>query len=105
MKFTERVAHFGSPQGTLRLLLHGPNLVKLYWRVFTDRRVSIVPKAVLVLGLAYFVLPIDFIPDFPLIGIGQLDDIALLAFALKAFISMSPRSVVEEHVQLIDQGA
>jgi len=104
MKFTEKVAHFGSPQGKLRLLLHAPNLIKLYWRVFTDRRVSIVPKAVLVMGLAYFVMPIDVIPDFPLIGLGQLDDVAVVAFALKAFISMSPRTVVEEHVQLIDQG-
>lgn len=104
MKFTEQVSHFGSPQGKLRLLLHAPNLIKLYWRVFMDRRVSIVPKAVLVAGLLYFVMPIDFIPDFPLVGLGQMDDLAVLALALKAFITLAPRTVVEEHVRLIDGG-
>jgi uncharacterized membrane protein YkvA (DUF1232 family) len=104
VKFTEKVLHFGGPQGKLRLLLHGPNLIKLYWRLFTDRRVSVIPKAVLVAGIVYFVVPMDFIPDFPMVGLGQLDDVAVLALALKGFISMAPRTVVEEHVRLIDEG-
>lgn len=104
MNFAQKVEHFSSPGGKLRLLLHAPNLIKLYWRIFMDRRVSVLPKAVLVAGVLYVVIPFDFIPDFPLVGIGQMDDIAVLALALKAFISLAPRSVVEEHVRLIDEG-
>ena len=104
MNFAQKAAHFSSPGGKLRLLLHGPNLIKLYWRLFTDRRVSAVPKAVLVAGLLYFIIPFDFIPDFPLVGLGQLDDLAVLVLSLKAFISLAPRTVVEEHVRLIDSG-
>ena len=104
MKFTEKVLHFSGPQGKLRLLMHAPNLIKLYWRIFTDRRVSVIPKIILVAGIAYFIIPMDFIPDFPLLGLGQLDDLAVMALALKAFITLAPRSVVEEHVRLIDEG-
>lgn len=105
MNFAEKVGFYPSPSGKLRLLAHLPNLIKLYWRIFTDRRVSIVPKLVLVAGLAYFLIPVDLIPDFPLIGLGQADDLAVLLGAMRLFVGMSPRSVVEEHVRLIDQGA
>jgi uncharacterized membrane protein YkvA (DUF1232 family) len=105
MKFAEKVAHFTSPGGKLRLLTHLPNLIKLYWRVFSDRRVSVLPKLVLIAGLLYFVVPLDLIPDFPLVGIGQIDDIGVLIVATRTFIAMAPRSVVEEHVRLIDEGA
>lgn len=104
MKFPEKVAFYSSPLGKFRLLAHLPNLIKLYWRVFTDRRVSLVPKLVLIAGVLYFIVPLDIIPDFPLIGLGQVDDIAVLILATRMFIAMAPRSVVEEHVRLIDEG-
>lgn len=105
MKFAEKAAFYSSPMGKLRLMTQLPNLIKLYWRVFTDRRVSILPKVVLVAGLLYFVVPLDIIPDFPLIGLGQMDDLGVLVLASRLFIGMAPRSVVEEHVRLIDEGA
>jgi uncharacterized membrane protein YkvA (DUF1232 family) len=105
MNLAEKVAFYTSPSGKLRLLLHLPHMIKLYWRVFTDRRVSVLPKLVLVAGLVYFVVPFDLLPDFPLIGLGQVDDVVVLVMALRVFIGLSPRAVVEEHVRLIDQGA
>lgn len=105
MKFAEKVGFYTSPMGKLRLLAHLPNLIKLYWRVFTDRRVSLLPKIVLVAGLLYFVVPLDLIPDFPLVGLGQTDDLAVLVVASRMFIAMAPRTVVEEHVRLIDEGS
>jgi len=104
MEFPEKVAFYTSSTGKLRLLLNLPKLIKLYWRVFTDRRVSLLPKAILVAGIAYFVIPIDLIPDFPLIGLGQIDDLVVLVLALRGFIALAPRTVVEEHVRLIDEG-
>jgi len=104
MNFAEKVAFYTSPGGKMRLLLHLPNLLKLYWRLFTDRRVSLLPKLVLVAGVIYFVVPFDLLPDFPLIGLGQVDDLAVLILALRGFITLSPRAVVEEHVRLIDGG-
>ncbi len=97
---------FGGSSGDsrLRMLLHLPSFIRLYWRLFNDRRVGWLPKLVLIAGIAYFVVPADMIPDFPFVGLGQLDDVAVLAGALQLFVRLSPRRVVEEHVQLIDQG-
>ena len=93
-----------NPLAMGRLLLHIPNFIKLYWRLFTDKRVHLLAKAVLVVGILYFIVPLDLIPDFPLPVVGWLDDAVVLVLAAKAFIRLCPRRVVQEHVELIDQG-
>jgi uncharacterized membrane protein YkvA (DUF1232 family) len=102
MKFVEKVAYYSSPQGKLRLFLQLPNLIRLYLRVFRDPRVSLFPKAILVAGILYFILPIKLIPDLPPNVFGVTADLLVLIFALKIFITLAPRSVVEEHVRLLD---
>jgi len=93
------------PDGTkgLRFLLHLPNFVKLYWRLFHDRRVPLFPKVLLVAAIIYAVSPLDLMPD-SLVFIGWLDDVVILGLALRAFIPLCPAAVVREHVQLIDEG-
>ncbi len=105
MNFAEKVAYYTSPAGRLRLLLHLPNLIKLFWRLLRDRRVGLLPKIIFLAGVAYFIIPLDLIPDFPLVGLGQIDDFAVLLVASRLFIALAPRNVVEEHVHLIDSGA
>lgn len=88
----------------LRFLRHLPQFARLYWRLMRDRRVSIWPKALLVLGVLYVVSPIDFIPDFmPLIG--EVDDLVMVLIVCKLFMYLCPREVVQEHVRRIDAGA
>lgn len=88
---------------TLRIMAHLPNFIKLYTRLLADKRVSWLPKLVLVLGIAYAVLPTDALFDYAL-PFGLADDGAVLATALWAFIKLCPRRVVQEHVEIIDQG-
>lgn len=95
---------FRNPVGIMRTLAHLPNFIKLYWRLMGDRRVWFVPKLILVLGLAYCIMPLDLIPLFPFVGLGLLDDIIIFIITTRLFIKLSPRSVVEEHVRLIDEG-
>ena len=91
------------PLTIARFLAHLPNFVKLYWRLFTDRRVSLLPKAILVLGIAYLVIPVDL--DFALpLPSGYIDDVVVLIIAAKTFMALCPRRIVEEHVRLIDEG-
>jgi len=90
---------------TLQYLMHAPHFIRLFWRLLQDKRVGLAPKLVLVVGLIYFVAPLDLIPDFPLVGLGWTDDIIVLYLAAKAFVRLCPRQVVAEHVALIDQGA
>ena len=88
---------------TLRIMAHLPNFIKLYTRLFADKRVSWLPKAVLILGIAYAVLPFDALFDYAL-PFGIIDDSLVLVGALWAFIKLCPRRVVQEHVEIIDQG-
>ena len=89
-----------------RIIAHLPNFAKLYWRLFRDPRVGWLPKIILVAGLAYLVIPTDVLPDILVrfAGLGLADDAIVLIVALKAFIKLCPRTVVEEHVRLIDEG-
>lgn len=42
----------------------------------------ILKKALMVFGLAYFVFPIDLLPDFPVLGVGYIDDLAVIVSIL-----------------------
>ena len=85
----------------LSVVLHLPNFVRLYWRLFNDARVSIWPKALLVGALAYVVLPFDLIPDaIPFVG--EIDDVVILLAAARWFLQWCPPAVVREHAAAID---
>lgn len=87
----------------LRMLAHLPNFLKLYVRLFQDRRISWLPKTVLVLGVLYVLMPLDALSDL-MLPLGLTDDALVLGAALWAFVKLCPRRVVEEHVEIIDQG-
>ena len=87
----------------LRFLRHLPQFVQLYWRLLRDFRVSVWPKALLLLGVLYLLSPVDIIPDVvPFIG--EVDDLVLLIVACRLFIYLCPPEVVREHVRRIDAG-
>ena len=48
-------------------------------------------------ALAYLVFPVDIISD-PLLGLGQLDDLAVLLLGVKLFIEVAPPDIVREHL-------
>ncbi|ENY71909.1 YkvA family protein [Aeromonas diversa] len=52
----------------------------------TYREIPWSTLVMLVASIIYFVMPIDLIPDF-IVGIGHLDDAALLGWTMKAFES------------------
>lgn len=92
------------PTMPFRALLHLPNFIKLYVRLFQDKRVPLFPKALIVAAIVYALSPIDILPDLSIPGLGYIDDVALIILALRAFVPLCPRNVVDEHVQLIDEG-
>ena len=63
------------------------------WRLFTDPRVPVYAKALPVLiGLVYLLMPADVLPD-PLLGLGQVDDLGLLAIMVVAFRFLAGASI------------
>jgi uncharacterized membrane protein YkvA (DUF1232 family) len=96
-----------NPLRNIRFLTNLPRFLKLTWRLFTDKRVWLPPKIILVLGLlfsaAYLIWPIDLLPDWTIPGLGLVDDTMIIGLALFLFIKLCPRKIVREHVEIIDQ--
>ncbi len=90
-------------QGAL-VARHLPSFARLYWRLFRDRRVSLLPKALLVLVGIYVVSPIDVIPDFVPV-IGAMDDLGVVLGGLWLFVRLCPPAVVRDHVMRIGAAA
>jgi uncharacterized membrane protein YkvA (DUF1232 family) len=88
----------------MQVLAYLPQFVRLYWRLFRDRRVSVLAKALLVLTIAYVVWPFDVIPDV-LPFIGEVDDLAVVLSGLWLFVRLCPPEVVLERVREISSGA
>ena len=74
--------------------------VRLAWRLFWDRRVPLWTKLIPPTVLGYILLPVDLVPDVAL-GLGQLDDVAVLLIGAKLFIELAPPEVVREHLRAL----
>jgi len=68
--------------------------VRLIWRLMTNRRVPTWIKLIPPLAILYVLSPIDLMPD-PLLGVGQLDDLAVLLISFKVFVELCPPGLVQ----------
>jgi uncharacterized membrane protein YkvA (DUF1232 family) len=78
---------------------------QLVWRLMLDSRVPAFPKLIVPMVMLYVVSPIDVLPELPLLLLGTVDDLALVFFGLKLFISLCPPDVVMEHRHALEGGA
>jgi uncharacterized membrane protein YkvA (DUF1232 family) len=76
--------------------------VKLAYNLMLDPRVHPVTKLIPIAAVAYLFMPLDVIPDVA-IGLGQLDDLAILMLGLRTFFEFAPPEVVQEHLKRIAQ--
>lgn len=76
------------------------NQGRLVWELLLDSRVPLWLKLIPAGSLAYLLFPLDVIAD-PIIGLGQIDDMAAVLLGLKVFIEMTPREIVDEHMRRI----
>lgn len=91
------------PEETSGLISWAKELVRqlrLAWRLFKDPRVPWLLKLIPPAALIYVFSPIDILPD-PGLGLGQLDDVAIVLLALKLFIELAPAEVVREHLRAL----
>jgi uncharacterized membrane protein YkvA (DUF1232 family) len=84
----------------LRLLVDVVQHARLVWRLFWDRRVPLAAKLVVPAAVAALVSPIDLIPDVlvGILGLGVVDDLALLLIAARLVVALAPPEVVAEHL-------
>ena len=79
-----------------QLLLLAPDLFHLLTRLMLDRRIPVSEKAGLGAALAYFLSPIDLLPEAFLGPAGYVDDVALAAYALHRLINAGHGEVAKE---------
>ena len=78
------------------LLRQAPAVLRLFGRLMTDPRVSIVDRGLVAAVIAYVISPWDLIPDFLSI-IGVVDDLFLIGVTLDRLLMRAPAEAVEEH--------
>ena len=73
-----------------------PNLVRLFRGLLRDPRVPRGSKVLLWFAIAWFVSPIDLVPEFiPVFG--PLDDAVVAALVLRHVLRKAGRDVIAEH--------
>jgi uncharacterized membrane protein YkvA (DUF1232 family) len=70
---------------------------RLILRLLRDRRVPIWPKLIVPATIVYLVSPIDLLAD-PILGLGQIDDLAVILIGMKLFVELCPARIVREHL-------
>ena len=69
---------------------------RLGWRLLCDSRVPVWTKLVPLLSLVYLLWPVDLLPD-PFLGLGQLDDLAVVLLLWQLFVRLCPPELVGKH--------
>ena len=80
-----------------------PDVARLFRDVARDERVPRRVKVEVGLAAGYLLMPIDVIPDF-LPGIGQLDDIAIIGWAVRRLMMGAGEGILREHWHGSDRG-
>ena len=95
-RVTSWLAKHGAQHRHAQTLLVAPDLFHLLCRLALDKRVPAADKAKLAAAIAYFVSPLDVIPELLLGPIGLLDDVAVAAYALNAIINNGQGEIARE---------
>ena len=74
-----------------------PDFFYLLVRLSMDKAVSLDDKAKLALAIAYFISPIDLMPEAILGPIGYLDDLAIAAYVLNNIINNNSPEIIQKH--------
>ena len=78
-------------------LLAAPDLFHLLCKLSIDKDVPVKEKAKLAGVIAYFVSPIDLVPEAIVGPIGYIDDISLAAYVLNQIVSNTDPEIIKKH--------
>lgn len=78
-------------------LLFAPDLFHLVFKLALDPEVRLANRMRLAAVVAYFMSPLDLVPEMIAGPFGFLDDIALAAYVLHRLVNTTDRVIVERH--------
>lgn len=79
------------------LLLFVPDVFILLWRLINDARVNAKNKMLLGSGLAYYIFPIDLLPEGLIGPAGFADDLVLGMYLLNKILAETDVEVLRQH--------
>ena len=78
-------------------LMFAPDVFMLLWRLANDPRVSGKNKVLLGTGIAYYIFPIDIVPEALLGPVGYIDDLIFGVYILNRMLADTEESILREH--------
>lgn len=78
-------------------LLFAPDVFILLWRLANDNRVAGKDKVLLGSGLAYYIFPLDVVPELLVGPVGFLDDLVFGVYILNRLVADTDEAVLREH--------
>ena len=88
----------GSVAGsTGEYLLLAPDIFVLLWRLINDSRVNAKNKVMLGSGLAYYLFPLDIMPEGFMGPVGYIDDLVFAVYLLNKLLTDTDVEVLREH--------
>ena len=78
-------------------LMFAPDLFHLLCKLSIDKDVPVKEKAKLAGAIAYFVSPIDLLPEALIGPLGFADDISLAAYVLNSIMNKTDPEIVKKH--------
>ena len=78
-------------------LLLAPDVFMLLWRLVNDGRVNAKNKLLLGSGIAYFIFPLDIMPEALLGPVGYLDDLVFAVYLLNKILGDTDAEVLRQH--------
>ena len=82
---------------TAEFLLLVPDVFILLWRLSKDARVEGKNKVLLLSAIAYYIFPLDIMPEALLGPIGYLDDLVFGVYVLNRIVKDTDASVLRQH--------
>jgi uncharacterized membrane protein YkvA (DUF1232 family) len=94
-RYLERKGKLAGATGEYLLL--APDVFVLLWRLVNDSRVDSKNKVMLGTGIAYFLFPLDLMPEAFLGPVGYLDDLVFGVYLLNRLLTSVDASVLKQH--------
>jgi uncharacterized membrane protein YkvA (DUF1232 family) len=80
-----------------KYLLAAPDLFHLLCKLALDKEVPVGEKAKLAGAIAYFISPLDLIPEALVGPLGYIDDVAVAAWVLHGLVNKTNPEIIRRH--------
>lgn len=94
-KYLSEKAHLGDTAAGYLLLV--PDIFMLLWRLVNDAAVNAKNKVLLGSGIAYYIFPLDMLPEALLGPMGYMDDLVFAVYLLNKMLSDTNPEVLRRH--------